>query len=205
MAATIEHPEARAGSSPALRRVLIALAVWAFGYACYRAYYGFGGQAAMIGRPVSMARFRHVNLVGAAIVMLAALVPLIVPRHGLGSDGRARRWLLALCWLAAVGCCMHALVDGTLRILSLAGVHRVSYPSGFWVTVDRRTADLQDLFFNEPWFFLEGCLWALLAVLAVGTQEARRRWLRSAVAGCLLATAVGLLTGLGVIASVRLG
>jgi hypothetical protein len=205
MAATLEHPEARAGPSPALRRVLLALALCAFGYACYRAYYGFGGQAAMIGRPVSMARFRHINLVAAAIVMLAALVPLLVPRHGLGSDGRARRWLLALCWLAAVGCCMHALVDGTLRILSLAGAHRMSYPAGFWITIDRRTADLQDLFFNEPWFFLEGCLWALVAILAVGTQAARRRWLGTAVAVCLLATAVGLLSGIGVIGSVVVG
>jgi uncharacterized membrane protein len=159
----------------------------------------------MIGRPVSMAQFRLVNTIGAGILALAAIIPLFVLRRGLPVDRRARRWLLALCWLVAVGCCMHALVDGVLRILSLTGVHEVSYPPGVWISIDRRTADLQDLLFNEPWFFLEGCLWALVAIFALRTQASRRRWLRSAVAGCVLATAVGLLTGLGMIASVRLG
>jgi hypothetical protein len=178
------------------------LAVWAFVYACYRGYYALGGQAGMIGRPVSEARFRVVNAVGAAILMLAAIVPLTVLRHG---DGWPRRALLAGCWLAAVAFCMHAFVDGVLRILSLSGVHAVSYPPGLWVTIHRRTADLQDLLFNEPWFFVEGCLWALVGSLTLRTEASRRRWLLSAVAGCLLATALGLLTGLGAIESVRLG
>jgi len=51
---------------PRLRRVLVALAAWAFAYACYRGYYALGGQAGMIGRPVSAARFREVNAIGTA-------------------------------------------------------------------------------------------------------------------------------------------
>jgi hypothetical protein len=137
--------------------------------------------------------------------VFAAIVPVVVIRYGVPAGGWPRRALLAGCWLAVVGVCMHALVDGALRILSLTGVHAVSYPPGVWVTIHRRTADLQDLLFNEPWFFVEGCLWALVAVLALPTDASRRRWVLSAVVGCLLATTVGLLTGLGAIESVRLG
>jgi hypothetical protein len=126
-------------------------------------------------------------------------------RRGIPRAGRPRRALLAACWLAAVGFCMHAVVDAVRRILSLSGVHPVSYPPGLWVTIDRRTADLQDLLFNEPWFFVEGCLWALVGILVLRTGATRRPWLLSAVAGCLLATTIGLLTGLGAIGAVRLG
>jgi hypothetical protein len=41
-------------------------------------------------------------------------------------------------------------------VLSLTGVHPTHYPPGLWLSIDRRQADLQDLFFNEPWFFVEG-------------------------------------------------
>jgi hypothetical protein len=73
-----------------------------------------------------------------------------------------------------------------------------------WLSIDRRAADLQDLFFNEPWFFVEGCLWAVFAVTALH-PTARERWRRSAIVACVLATAVGVLSGLGAIPTVRAG
>jgi hypothetical protein len=51
-------------------------------------------------------------------------------------------------------------------VLSLTGVHAQSYPPGLWLSIDRQAADLQDLLFNEPWFFIEGCLWAVLGLPA---------------------------------------
>jgi hypothetical protein len=41
---------------------------------------------------------------------------------------------------------MHALIDSIERVLSLAGLLRIEYPSTIWATIDRRSADLQDLY-----------------------------------------------------------
>jgi hypothetical protein len=182
--------------------VAVALAVWAAGYAAYRFYYALGGQLGMIGRPAPALHFRRDNLVGGAIILLAALLPLIAVsawRHP-----PVRRLVAVAGWIAAVGCCMHALTLMTLRVLSLTGVRPTHYSAGLWLSIDRRRADLQDLVFNEPWFFIEGCLWALFALTAL-QPASRRRWRRSAVVACLLAAAVGLLSGLGAIPTFRAG
>jgi hypothetical protein len=182
--------------------VAVALALWATWYAAYRFYYAFGGQVGMIGRPSPAAHFRRDNAIGGAIIFLAAMLPLIAVsawRHH-----AVRRAVTVAGWIAAVGCCMHALTLMTLRVLSLTGVHPTHVPAGLWLTFDRREADLQDLLFNEPWFFVEGCLWAVFGVSAVH-PSARRRWRRSVVVACVFATAVGVLSGLGAITKFRAG
>lgn len=93
-----------------------ALALWGTGYACYRAYYAAGGQIGMIGQPMSEAQFRAVNAAGAGIVLLGALLPLVLVRAQ-----SLRPSLPIVAWIVGVGCCMHALVDGVLRLLSLTG------------------------------------------------------------------------------------
>jgi len=115
-----------------------------------------------------------------------------------------RRALPVLGWIAAVGCCMHALVDWTLRVLSLTGVHPTQLPASVWRSFDRRAADLQDLLVNEPWFFVEGLLWGTLAV-GLLPRSRRRPWIVSSVTTCLLLICVGILSGLGVIGSFHLG
>ena len=173
--------------------------MWTLPYACYRAYYAAGGEFGMIGQPVSTAQIRAINAVGAAIIGVAAILPLLAMRVRV-----LRRALPVLGWIAAVGCCMHALVDWTLRVLSLTGVYPTQLPASVWRSFDRRAADLQDLFLNEPWFFVEGLLWGILAVGLVPASR-RRPWIFSAVASCLLLTVVGILSGLGVIGSFHLG
>ena len=98
---------------------------------------------------------------------------------------------------------MHALVDSTLRVLSLTGRRPTELPAKVWGSFDRRTADLQDLFFNEPWFLAVGLLWAALALSFV--RPARRAWVISAVLACAVLTIVGVLSGLDVIGAVRVG
>ena len=181
------------------QRVAVALALWSFAYACYRAYYAAGGQLGMIGQAVSPAQFRAINAAAAAIIFGAAILPLAALR--VRAVGRV---LPVLCWIAAAGACMHALVDVTLRILSVTGVHPTQLPASVWRSYDRHAADLQDLLLNEPWFFVEGLLWAALGVALV--QPSRRRaWMVSAAICCLLLTVVGVLSGLGVIGSFRYG
>jgi energy-converting hydrogenase Eha subunit H len=177
----------------------VALAVWSLSYAGYRAYYAAGGEMGLLGEPVSRAQYRSINAVGAAIIFVAGLLPLLALRVRV-----IRRALPVVCWIAAVGCCMHALVDFTLRIFSLTGVHPTQLPASVWRSFDRRTADLQDLLLNEPWFFIEGLLWATLGVALVHPSR-RRPWVATAAIACLLLTIVGVLSGLGVIGSFYFG
>lgn len=62
----------------------------------------------------------------------------------------------------------------------------------FWLSVNRHRADLQDVLLNEPWFFIEGCLWGLFALTALA-PSVRRRWLHSAAVACAGASIVGVL------------
>jgi hypothetical protein len=186
----------RSDDRAAARRVTVGLAVWAAGYAAYRFYYAFGGQLGMIGRPSPAAHFRRDNATGGAIILAAALLPPIAARAW--RHRAVRRTVAMVGWIAAVGCCMHALTLMTLRVLSLTGVHPLHYPAGMWLSIDGRQADLQDLLFNEPWFFVEGCLWAVFALTAV-RPPSRQLWRRSAVVACGLAAAGGVLSGLGAI------
>ena len=179
--------------------VVAALALWGLGYACYRAYYAAGGELGMIGRPVSDAQFRAVNAAGAGIVLLGAVLPVVLSRVA-----ALRTTVPVVGWIAAVGCCMHALVDSALRLLSVTGIHPTQLPEQFWLSFDRQAADLQDLLLNEPWFFVEGVLWAALGIACVCTSR-RRAWLASVVVACLALTGVGILSGLGVIGSFRVG
>ncbi len=180
-------------------RVAAPLAAWSFAYAGYRVYYAAGGQAGMIGTPASDAQFRAINAVGALIIVAAGLLPLAAIRVQ-----SLRRAMPAVAWVAAVGCCMHALVDWTLRIFSLTGVHPTELPARAWSSFDRQAADLQDVLINEPWFFVEGALWALLGIGLVRTSR-RRAWVLSAGFACLLLAVVGVLSGLDVIGSFHLG
>jgi len=82
-------------------------------YAAYRLYYALGGTVGMFGTPVSMNQWRLINGVGAAIIFILAVLP--VATLPLWQRRQARLVLLALCWMIAVGCVMHALVDATAQ------------------------------------------------------------------------------------------
>ena len=154
----------------------------------------------MIGEPVSDAQFRRINAIGSLLIVLFSVVLPLVTVH----VRRLNRVVPALGWIGAVGCVMHALVDSTLRVLSLTGQHPTELPATVWRSFDRRTADLQDLLLNEPWFLLVGLLWAALALTFVHPRR-RRTWVVSAVLACLVLSVVGVLSGVGVIGSARVG
>jgi hypothetical protein len=178
-----------------LTRLSILGAVWALGYALYRGYYGLGGTFGMFGVPTSDATWRQVNLVAAGLLLGAAALPIVALR--LWNTRWPRRFLLVAAWLITVGCIGHALIDDILRVLSLAGAYDVLYPPGFWASIDRRAADLQDLVFNETWFLVEGLLWAAIAWTVLGPGSARRWWVLSAATGVAAATIFGLASAFG--------
>jgi hypothetical protein len=186
----------------ALARLSWAAAAWAFGYGLYRFYYAAGGTLGMLGTPVSEHQFRRINAIAGGLLMIAALLPLALA-NAWGSR-RARPILLALCWVVAVGCASHATIGIVQRVASLTGALTIDYP--FWATIDRREADLQALLFNEPWFLIEGLLWAALAW--VGALRASRRrmwWVGSVLAATAVATVIGLLSAFGVIGRAVVG
>lgn len=186
-----------------LASVSIAAAAWGLGYALYRGYYALGGTLLLPGTLADPSQFRLINAAAVAILAIAAVLPIaMLP---LWRRARARPVLLAVCWLVAVGCTMHALIDSIERVLSLAGLLRIEYPSTIWATIDRRSADLQDLFFNEPWFLLEGLGYAALGWIALGPGRQRRWWVGSGIAATLVLIVIGLLSATGVIGKVIIG
>ncbi len=186
------------GTHRLLLRFSIAAGIWALAYAAYRGYYAAGGTALLPGtiRTDSQHEFQLINLFGAIVIAIAAVLPIAV--LPLWSRPVPRRLLLALCWAVAVGCCMHALVSMTERILSLAGEVDVQY-AAMWATVDHRSADLQDLFGNEPWFLLEGLAYGALGWIALGRGRTRRWWVGCAAVAITALLALGVLTMTGVL------
>ncbi len=175
----------------------VAAGIWASWYAVYRGYYAVGGTAFLPGtiRPGSEGQFRLINLAGAVVIGTAAVLP--VATLPLWSRRWSRRALLALCWLVCVGCCMHALVDIAERVLSLAGMVHVDYPP-MWLAHNDRVADLQDLFFNEPWFLVEGLAYGALGWIGQRAGRARRWWTATALAAIAALLLLGMLTVTGV-------
>ena len=200
-----DPPPGRAGSAleqaPPWRRpsglvaVSLVAAGWALLYALYRGYYGLGGTVGMFGTPTSWTEWRQINLVAAAILLVAAALP--VAALPLWQRPRLRPVLLAVCWVVAVGCTMHGLIDDVERVLSLTGRLELDYP--IFATVNRRAADLQDLIFNETWFLIEGMLWGFLAWTSLGRSPGRRWWVATAVVAVAALTSIGLLSAFGVV------
>lgn len=181
--------------------VSLITAVWCLWYAIYRAYYGLGGTVGMFAVPKSVSQWRAINLAGAAILLVIAVLPVgVLP---LWKKPRVRPILLGLCWLLAVGFIMHALIDDIQRVLSLAGLLHIEYP--YYITVDRRVADIQDLVFNETWFLIEGVLWGILGWINLRPSPARRWWIGTAIAAIAVLTCIGLLAAFGVIGKIIVG
>ena len=156
----------------------------------------------MPGTPISMMQWRRINAIAAGILFATSALAIIVVKAR--THRRGRSFAAALCWVVTVACVSHALINIGQRIASLNGVLTISYP--FWQSIDHRTADLQDLLFNEPWFLIEGLVWAAIAWSAGIRESPRRRaWISSAAAATAAATAVGLLSAFGVIGKIIIG
>lgn len=177
-------------------RLSIAASLWGVLYGVYRLYYGLGGTSFIPGELSSAIAFRYINLVAAMVMLVLALLPLVIYR--VRNSARWKLWVFIVCWLVAVACLSHALIDIVQRILSLTGHLQIQYPSSIWHTVDYREADLQDLFGNEPWFLIEGLLFAVIGWWNT-SKRMRRKWMLTLVGAVVISTIIGLLVAVGVI------
>jgi hypothetical protein len=151
---------------------------------------------------VSWTQFRLINGVAVVILLAVAIAALLAPAAS--HRPSLRMVMLALCWVTTVAFVMHATVDVALRLLSLNGLLTIEYP--FWVSIDQRQADLQDLLFNEPWFLVEGLLWGAIAWCGgLNRSPERGWWIACAVVAILGLTVVGLLSAAGVIGKIVVG
>ncbi len=186
--------------SKPLRRLSYVAAAWALFYAAYRAYYALGGTLGMFGVPADDGTWRLVNFAAVVPLLGAAILPVVAMR--LWHRRTWRRVLLGAAWVIAVGCVMHGIIDEITHLLSLAGMLQLTYPAGFWVTVDHRAANVQDVLFNEPWFIGEGLLWAAIVWRVLGPGAARRAWVLSAAVAVAVLVCIGLLSAFGVLGRV---
>lgn len=183
-------------TQPDLIRTSRLAASWAFAYGVYRWYYALGGTIGKLGIPHSHDDWIRINAIAGALLFAAALLPLLILRAW--GNRRARPFLLGIAWVIAVSCSTHALIGIPQRIASLAGVLTIEYP--FWLSIDRRAADLQALFFNEPWFLIQGLLWVRMAWLGALRDSPRRKWwVGSAVGATVVLMMMGLLSAFGAI------
>ena len=165
-------------------------------YAAYRLYYGLGGTSFIPGKLSSAATFRSINLVAAAVMLVLALLPLVMYR--VRNSAKWKLWVVIVCWLVAVACCSHALIDIAQRILSLTELLQIQYPSSIWHSVNYKEADLQDLFGNEPWFLIEGLLFAAIGWWNIAKSK-HRKWVFTLLAAIGISTFVGILVAVGFI------
>jgi hypothetical protein len=186
-----------------LTRASLFAGGWGAFYALYRGYYALGGTAGLPGTLASPGLFRLINAVAAALLLVAAILP--VAMLPFWARCWPRRVVLGLCWVVLVGCVMHALIDMTERVLSLAGLLEIAYPAAIWASVDHRAADIKDLAFNEPWFLLEGLTWGAIGWIALGSGRPRRWWVGSALVAVAALTANGMLAATGVIGRTVVG
>lgn len=179
-----------------LLRLSVAACSWGALYGVYRLYYGLGGTGFIPGELSSAATFRYINLFAAAVMLVLAVLPIVMYR--VRNSARWKHWVLIVCWLVAVACCSHALIDIVQRILSLTGHLQIHYPSSIWYTVNYKEADLQDLFGNEPWFLIEGLLFAAIGWWNAPTI-AHRKWAYTLLGAIGVSTAIGILVSVGAI------
>jgi hypothetical protein len=163
------------GNQRRLASVSIAVALWSLGYALYRGYYAVGGTRFLPGTPADAQQFRLIKAVAVVILVIAAAVPLamlLLWRRQKGTAGAA--WRVLVCRSGLHYAChdrQHRAGAQPRR-----GCYRLNTPPRVWASIDHRAADLQDLFFNEPWFLFEGLGYTALAWIGLGPGSQRRWW-----------------------------
>jgi hypothetical protein len=186
-----------------LRRLYIVASLWATWYALYRAYYALGGMGFLFGTIAEPSVFRRVNALGAAVIFILAFLPLVVLK--LWNSEKWHRFALAVCWLIAVAACAHAFIDMTQRILSLSGHLHVQYDMKVWQSINYHKSDLQDLLFNEPWFLVEGLLFAMIGWKNMPSRPRRLQWIISVGLLVAVMSIIGILSATGVIGKLIIG
>ena len=154
-------------------------------------YWALGGTA-LLGMVMPSApnlpQWRSINAIGTVMLTVAGLVALVMPRVSRTSP---LRWpFLAFALLGTSLGVAHGIYGMTLRTLQVAGVQPV--PNGPF-DASTHAWVLWDLLAIEPWFTIEGVLFAMLGYHFLESSKARHRWVGLCVLGIVVALASALL------------
>lgn len=168
-----------------------ALAVWSTLYALAHVYWAAGGHAGFsLLKPAAteLATWQEINAMASVVLMVPVGVAVGLTLSG--QRPRVRRTLPAGCLIGASIAASHGAFGIVYRILNVASV----------VDIDGRAFEpstdgwvVWDLVLFEPWFLIEGILFAGTGWAALTTDRDQRRWLTACAFGATAATIIGLL------------
>jgi hypothetical protein len=166
-----------------------ALSAWSLLYVLPHLYWAVGGELGFSGlKPSATAQegWQAINAAASVILLLPVAIGLALQRarwHGLW-----RALLLAACLAGASIAVSHGVYGIVYRLLNIVGVVEVD---GRGFTTAEHPWVLWDLFVFEPWFIIEGVLFATAGWASMSGSESRRRW----QLGCLVGISLALTSG----------
>jgi hypothetical protein len=172
-----------------LRLAATALSAWSLLYVLPHLYWAGGGQLGFSAlKPSATAQegWQAINAAASLILLLPVAIGLALPRAR--SRRLSRALLLAACLGGASIAVSHGLYGMVYRLLNIVGVVEVD---GRAFTTTQHSWVLWDLFVFEPWFVIEGVLFAAAGWASISGSEWRRRWLLGCLVGILLAMTSG--------------
>lgn len=173
----------------ALQPIATALSVWSGLYVVPHVYWAVGGDAGFSAlKPSATAHpdWQAINAVASVILLVPVAIGLLLPRSS--SHRRTRTLLLAACLAGASIAASHGIYGVVYRFLNLTGAVDID---GQQFTPAEHTWVIWDLYFFEPWFLIEGVLFASAGWAAIASARAQRRWLFACSVGTSLALASG--------------
>jgi hypothetical protein len=168
-----------------------ALCVWSVLYVVPHAYWAVGGGigfSALKPSATAQDEWQTINAVASAILLVPVGIGIALVRAP--SHRLARALLLTACLGGASIAVSHGVYGIVYRVLNIAGVVEID---GEGFDADRHPWVLWDLLVFEPWFVIEGVLFAAAGWAATSSSESRRRWVFGCLAGIALAMASGVL------------
>ncbi len=168
-----------------------ALSVWSVLYVLPHVYWAVGGDFGFSTlKPSATAQegWQAINALASVILLLPVAIGLALPRAR--SHRLARALLLTACLGGASIAMSHGVYGIVYRVLNIVGVVDID---GQRFTTAQHPWVLWDLFVFEPWFLIEGGLFAGAGWASMSGAESGRRWLLGCLVGISLAMASGVL------------
>lgn len=192
-AAVNDRHEVPSRSSPnrPLRLSATAPCLWSGLYVLPHLYWALGGEvgfSALKPSATAHAQWEAINWAASVVLVLPVLIGVGLIRFR--GQRVVRPVLLAATFAGASIAASHGLYGIVYRILNLVGVVDID---GEAFAMSEHPWVLWDLLVFEPWFLVEGLLFAAVGWAAATTSQARRRWTIACASGIALATVTGLL------------
>lgn len=161
-----------------------AVAIWSLLYLLPHLVWALGVRAGFVALHPSIAtlpQWRTINWIASVILGIAALLGLALRQRS--ADTAVHRAKLTIAWLGSCIATAHGLVGIGMRIATISGWPQPAVPAWlYW-----------DLLVFEPWFLIEGVMFAVAGGLLLPERRQRVRWALACAAGTVVAIILALL------------